>query len=184
MKIIYFTTACEKSDYVSFSSAWDTSLNTSIQDLHNRLIRSLALTHEVFVISARPFSKKYCKLKKLEAGTKQEGKITWNYLEIIRSRVFRFISTRRQAKRLLSKISLKDAIILTDTLNPYLLSKSTSLAKKYDLPIIGVCNNTPSGIAGTGKSYTTLLLKSAKTAKTSRFSINNRFSTLKRRKPT
>jgi len=162
MKIIYFTTACQKSDYVSFASAWDTSLNTSIQNLHNRLIRSLALTHEVTVISARPFSKKYCKLKKLEASTKQEGKITWHYLEIIRSRFFRFISTRRQAKKLMSKMSLKNCIIITDTLNPYLLSKSTSLAKKYNLPIIGICNNTPSGISGTGKSYTTLLLKSAK----------------------
>ena len=34
---------------------------------------------------------------------------------------------------------------------------STSLAKKYHLPIIGICNNTPSGIRNTGRSYTILL---------------------------
>ena len=59
MKIIYFTTASSKEDYVSFSLMWDSSLNTSIQNLHNRLIRSLGMTHEVDVISIRPFSRKY-----------------------------------------------------------------------------------------------------------------------------
>ena len=158
MKIIYFTTACEKEDYVSFSQSWNTSLNTHIQNLHNRIIRSLAMTHEVEVISIRPFSKRYCKLRKLASAKTSEGKITWNYLDIKRHKVSRFISARRQAKKLLSKMNLKDCIILTDTLNPYILNSSTSLAKKYHLPIIGVCINTPSGIHNTGKSYTTFLL--------------------------
>lgn len=161
MKIIYFTTACEKEDYISFSKNWNTSLNTSIQNLHNRLIRSLALTHEVEVISIRPFSKKYCKLKGLPSALTNEGKITWHYLEIKRHKVARFLSAKRQAKKLLSKMNLKDCIILTDTLNPYILNSSTSLAKKYNLPIIGICNNTPSGIHNTGKSYTQFLLSMA-----------------------
>ena len=161
MKIIYFTTACEKEDYISFSKNWNTSLNTSIQNLHNRLIRSLALTHEVEVISIRPLSKKYCKLRGLPSALTNEGKITWHYLEIKRHKVARFLSAKRQAKKLLSKMNLKDCIILTDTLNPYILNSSTSLAKKYNLPIIGICNNTPSGIHNTGKSYTQFLLSMA-----------------------
>jgi len=161
MKIIYFTTACEKEDYISFSKNWNTSLNTSIQNLHNRLIRSLALTHEVEVISIRPFSKKYCKLRGLPSALTNEGKITWHYLEIKRHKVARFLSAKRQVKKLLSKMNLKDCIILTDTLNPYILNSSTSLAKKYNLPIIGICNNTPSGIHNTGKSYTQFLLSMA-----------------------
>ena len=161
MRIIYFTTACEKEDYIAFCRSWTLSLNTTIQRLHNRLIRSLALTHEVDVISVRPFSKKHCDLKRLRASTTQEGKITWHYLEIKRNRILRFMSAKRQADKLLRKMNLKDCIILTDTLNPYLLNSSTSLAKKYHLPIIGVCNNTPSGINNTGKSYTTWLLSMA-----------------------
>jgi glycosyltransferase involved in cell wall biosynthesis len=161
MKIIYYTTACEKEDYISFSKNWNTSLNTSIQNLHNRLIRSLALTHEVEVISIRPFSKKYCKLRGLPSALTNEGKITWHYLEIKRHKIARFLSAKRQAKKLLSKMNLKDCIILTDTLNPYILNSSTSLAKKYNLPIIGICNNTPSGIHNTGKSYTQFLLSMA-----------------------
>lgn len=161
MKIIYFTTACAREDYISFTKNWNTSMNTSIQNLHNRLIRSLAITHEVEVISVRPFSKKYCNLRKLHPFTTQEGKITWHYLEIKRHRVYRFISARRQAKRLLSKMNLKDCIIVTDTLNPYILNSSVSMAKKFHLPIIGVCSNTPSGIHNTGKSYTKFLLSMA-----------------------
>ena len=161
MKIIYFTTACEREDYISFSKNWNTTLNTNIQNIHNRLIRSLAMTHEVEVISIRPFSKKYCKLKGLPPANTPEGKITWHYLEIKRHKVARFLSAQRQAKRLLSKMNLKDCIIVTDTLNPYILNSSTSLAKKFNLPIIGICNNTPSGIHNTGKSYTTFLLSMA-----------------------
>ena len=161
MRIIYFTTACAKDDYISFCKNWHLSLNTTIQNLHNRLIRSLALTHQIEVISVRPFSKKFCDLKMLPASTTQEGNITWHYLQIKRNRLTRFISAKRQAKKLVSKMFLEDAIILTDTLNPYLLNSSTSLAAKYNLPIIGVCNNTPSGIHNTGRSYTMFLLNAA-----------------------
>ncbi|HHT67032.1 MAG TPA: glycosyltransferase [Erysipelotrichaceae bacterium] len=161
MKIIYFTTACQKEDYVSLSSAWRCSLNTSIQNLHNRLIRSLALTHEVEVISFRPFSRRFCTLRKLEAESKQEGKIIWHYLPVKRPRTIRFVSMRIQAKKLMSKMNLKDAIILTETLNPNVIKCSTQLARKHSLPIIGVCHNTPSGIRNTGRSYTTYLLNKA-----------------------
>ena len=158
MRIIYFTTASSKEDYVSFSSAWNSSLNTSIQNLHNRLIRAIALTHEVDVISIRPFSRKNCNLKKLEAETRQEGKVTWHYIGIKRLKLPRYLSVQSQCKKLLAKMNLKDCIILTDTLNPNVLSNSKRLSIKFNLPIIGVCNNTPSGIHNTGRSYTTNLL--------------------------
>lgn len=160
MKIIYFTTALKKEDYAVFSSAWE-SLNTSIQNLHNRLIRALALTHEVEVISIRPFSRKYCKFKKLEAESKNEGKITWHYVDIKRLKLSRYLSVKVQCKKIMNSLELNDAIVITDTLNPNVLDNSTALAKKYNLPIIGVCNNTPSMINATGPSYTKYLLGKA-----------------------
>ena len=157
MKIIYFTTASEKEDYNSFQENWTSSLNIFIQNIHNRLIRSLAITHEVEVISIRPFSRRYCKSKKLTASTSSEGKITWHYLAIKRSKLLRYSSAKRQAKKVLNKMNLKDCVILTDTLNPYLLMISKKMAKKFDLPIIGICINSPSGIRNTRRSYTLLL---------------------------
>ena len=157
MKIIYFTTASEKEDYNSFQENWTSSLNIFIQNIHNRLIRSLAITHEVEVISIRPFSRRYCKSKKLTASTLSEGKITWRYLAIKRSKLLRYSSAKRQAKKVLNKMNLKDCVILTDTLNPYLLMISKKMSKKFDLPIIGICINSPSGIRNTRRSYTLLL---------------------------
>lgn len=162
MRIIYFTTACEKEDYISFSKNWNTTLNTSIQNLHNRLIRALALTHEVDVISIRPFSRKYCNLKSLSASKTLEDKISWHYLQIKRSKIFRLLSFHQQINRILTKTDLDDSVILTDTLNPLILKCSIQTAKKYQLPIIGVCNNTPSGIHNTGRSYTKALLNLSK----------------------
>lgn len=161
MRIIYFTTAIEKEDYVAFCENWNGSLNTTIQNLHNRMIRCLSLTHEVEVISVRPYSRLHCKLKVLPASSKQEGKITWHYLEVKRKKFFRVNYIKQQAKKILSKSNLNDAIVLTDTLNPYLLKASTTLATRFNLPIIGVCNNTPSSIPDTGKSYTSYLLSIA-----------------------
>ena len=161
MRIIYFTTATSKEDYASFSAAWKSSLNTSIQNLHNRLIRSLALTHEVDVISIRPFSRNLCQLSKLEASTRQEGRITWHNLEIKRYKFTRYLSVASQCNKILARMNLKDCIIITDTLNPNVLNNSTKLARKYNLPIIGVCHGTPSNIKNTGKSYTTFVLGKA-----------------------
>ena len=162
MRIIYFTTSCQKEDYIMFSEKWNTTLNTTIQNVHNRIIRALALTHEVDVISIRPFSKKYCDLKSLPNDQNQEGKITWHYLTIKRNKIARFISSKNQAKKLVAKMDLKNTIIITDTLNPYILNSSVTIAKKYHLPIVGICINTPSGIHNTGRSYTNFLLSLAK----------------------
>ena len=161
MRIIYFTTATSKEDYASFSLAWKSSLNTSIQNLHNRLIRTFALTHEVDVISIRPFSRKLCELNKLDGSIKQEGKITWHNIEIKRWKFNRYFSISSQCNRILSRMNLKDCIIITDTLNPTVINNSTKLAKKYGLPIIGVCHGTPSNIRNTSKSYTNFILGKA-----------------------
>ena len=71
MKIIYFTTAIQRDDYRDFTKLWTISLNPSNQNFHNKMIRSLAINNEVHVISIRPFSRKNCKVKKLEEETKE-----------------------------------------------------------------------------------------------------------------
>lgn len=162
MKIIYFTTACQKDDYVSLSLAWRCALNTSIQNLNNRLIRMLGLTHEVEVISFRPFSRKLCSLKKLEVEQKLEGKVSWHYAPIKRHRIERYLAAFLYTYKLFKKMNLKDAIVITETLNPKVLDCAKFFAKKYNLPIVGVCYNTPSGISGTNKAYTTSLLEKTK----------------------
>ena len=164
MKIIYITTAIDSTDYVSFCKLWSKSPNPSNQNFHNKLIRSLAINNEVHVISIRPFSKYLCKTRKLKAeSAKTDGNITWNYLAITPNKISRLFSVKNQAKAIVKQLINKDedAVIMTDTINPLCISVTTTLSKKYQIPTIAICTDSPSNITGTSKTYTTYLLRQA-----------------------
>ena len=77
-------------------------------------------------------------------------------------RIERYLAAFLYTYKLFKKMNLKDAIVITETLNPKVLDCAKFFAKKYNLPIVGVCYNTPSGISGTNKAYTTSLLEKTK----------------------
>ena len=158
MKIIYFTTAQDEKDYRSFINIWKIPLNSSNQNFHNKFIRALALENEVHVISVRPFSNSKTKVLNLKEETKVVGNITWHYLRRAGGKVFRTLTIAPQAKRVLKKIDLTDAIFMTDTINPPIVRALVSINKKYNRPIIGICTDSPSNISGTRRSYTVYLL--------------------------
>lgn len=159
MKIIYITTSLEENDYIEFNKLWTVSLNPSNQNFHNKMIRSFALNNPVEVISIRPFSKAKCEIKELKADTKAVGNITYNYLKIKRNKVFRLFSLKSQVKDLIAKIKTDDSIIITDTINPKCVSITNYIQKKFNIPAIGICTDSPSNITGTSKSYTLYLLR-------------------------
>ena len=158
MKIIYFTTAQDENDYRSFMSQWKIALNPSNQNFHNKLIRSLAIDNQVEVISVRPFSRKNMHVKKLENNKKKDGNITWHYVKRSGLKITRTISLLPEVKKIIKKIDLKDAIIITDTINPSVLRTANKINQKSKCPIIGICTDSPSNISGTSKSYTKYLL--------------------------
>ena len=158
MKIIYFTTAQDEKDYRSFIKLWNYPLNSSNQNFHNKLIRSLAISNDVEVISIRPFSRSNTKVRKLDKGTKECGNITWHYLKRSGSKLVRNININPQAKNVLSNIDLTDSIFLADTINPSVVACVNKMAKKYKRPVIGICTDSPSNISGTRRSYTLYLL--------------------------
>lgn len=159
MKIIYLTTAINKDDFSTFSKMWRIALNPSNQNFHNKVIRSLAITHKVDVISLRPFSLSNCKAFGLKEETKEEGNITWHYLKTFPFKLLRGHVFEKEAKKLLKKLDLNDAIIITDTINPTCLKLANILKKHFNLPVIGTVTDSPSNISGTGRSYTLFLLK-------------------------
>ncbi len=161
MKIVYVTTALDKEDYKEFVKLWKKSPNPSNQNFHNKMIRSLAINNQVEVISIRPFSGRLCTVKKLEKGTKVDGNITWNYITIRKRKVSRYLAVRSEYRKIFKKTPLDDAIILCDTINPLCISAATYIGKQHDLPVIGVCTDSPSNITGTRKQYTIYLLNHA-----------------------
>ncbi|MCR4879632.1 MAG: glycosyltransferase [Bacilli bacterium] len=162
MNIIYFTTAQDKADFSSYISLWNTPINTSNQTFHNKLIRAIAINNHVDVVSIRPFSKKKCNVDYLERGDTIDDTIHWHYPRIRRGKFLGFAPLKKEINNLFKNF-YRNSLIVTDTINPTVLYLATTFAKKYNMPIIGVCTDSPSNIAGTNRAYTMLLLRMAKT---------------------
>ena len=158
MKIIYFTSTQREKDYRSFINIWRYPLNSSNQNFHHKLIHALAKNNKVEVISVRPFSRTHTRVLYLKKDTIQEDNITWHYLSRRGSRFIRPLTIVPQAKRILKKMDLSDAIFVTDTINTSIIRAVDKLKKKYNRPVIGVCTDSPSNISGTKRSYTLYLL--------------------------
>lgn len=161
MNIIYFTTAQDKTDFASYISLWNVPINTSNQTFHNKLIRSIAINNHVDVVSIRPFSKGNCNVDYLESADTISDSIHWHYPKIARGKLTSFRSLRRDIKNLFEHF-YRNSLIITDTINPTVLYMATYFAKKYKMPIIGVCTDSPSNIAGTNRAYTMFLLRLAR----------------------
>ena len=162
MNIIYFTTAQDKNDFANYISLWNVPINTSNQTFHNKLIRAIGINNHVDVVSIRPFSKKKCNVNYLEKKETIDGNIEWHYPKIARNKLNSIASLRKTIKSLFESFP-RNALIVTDTINPTVLYLATYFAKKFKLPIIGVCTDSPSNIAGTNRTYTMFLLRLAKT---------------------
>lgn len=161
MNIIYFTTAQENNDYNEYLKAWPYPINSSMQMIHNRLIRSLSLRHHVDVISLRPFSKKDCLVKALVKSERITNRIHWHYVSVRRSKIGRYSFTWAQVEKILQNVD-KNSIIFTDTINTNVFAMATYSAKRKNMKLIGVCTNSPSNITGTKRSYALNVLKMAK----------------------
>lgn len=162
MKILYFTTSMISEDFGQFTKLWKISLNPSNQNFHNKVIRSLAKTEEVEVFSLRPFSRKYCLSKHLNAENKVKDNIKWHYLAVSKHKLFRVNHAKKQLIKLLKNADLTDTVILSDTINPSVISLATFVSKKYRLPVVGICTDSPSNISGTSKSYAHFLLQKSR----------------------
>lgn len=161
MKIIYFTTAQEENDYRSFIDYWKIPLNSSNQNFHNKFIRSLAIKNEVEVISIRPFSISKTNVSQLKRETKKDGNITWHYIKRSGGKIYRSITILPQVKSIMKKLDLTDSVFLTDTINTLVCRTANKVGEKYHKPVIGICTDSPSNIAGTKRSYTMYLLNQA-----------------------
>ena len=158
--IIYFTTAQERHDFDAYRNVWKAPINSSNQVFHRKFIRALSENYHVDVISLRPFSKSNCRIRRLDKAERITSKIHWHYLGIKRTRIFRYLSCWLQTEKLFFKFP-KNTIIITDTINPRVLSLATSLSIQKHIPIFGVCTDSPSNITGTKRSYSLFVFKLA-----------------------
>ena len=162
MRVIYFTTAIREEDYVEFTKQWKISLNPSNQNFHNKMIRALAKTDQVEVVSLRPFSRTKCSLKKLPSEDILDGNIIWHYLKVTKGRLLRMHVARKQIKKIYSEEDFEPTIIVSDTINPKIIRLANYLNKRKHYKIVGICTDSPSNISGTRKSYSLYILSQSK----------------------
>lgn len=162
MQIIYITTSLYEEDYPIFQKSWTISLNPSNQNFHNKMIRSISDFSNVIVISLRPYSRKQCLLKNMAYETKTIDNVVYHYLPVSKNRLLRSLFFKRYAKKIINTINLKETILMSDTINPKAITVANFLKKRYHLPLIGVCTDSPSNISNTARSYTLYLLRQSR----------------------
>lgn len=146
-KYIYFTNAMDNNSFKEYLEGWKVSPNLSNQNFHNKLIRSLSLSHDIDVISVRAINKNY-NHSKLDAKIVKEGNIFWKYPLVMRSRIDKYFKLFKRIKG----ITMHDSsLIFVDVLNFSLLRAALKYRKKYNKPIIGVCTDSPYNISFTKK---------------------------------
>ena len=162
MRVIYFTTSLCEDDFKDFTNIWKIALNTSNQNFHNKIIRSIGSKCHVDVVSIRPFSRTKCMVFSLDRGKTINDDITYHYLPVSGIRIFRNHKFKKEAYKLVKRIKDEDTVLVTDTINPKAITIANYIKKKFKLPLVGICTDSPSNISGTRKSYTVNLLKQSK----------------------
>ena len=145
----------DNASFKEYLSGWKVSPNLSNQNFHNKLIHSLALTHDVDVISVRSINKNY-KSQVMSAKIVRENNIYWKYPLVSRNRISKYVKLYRRIK----SITMADAeICFVDVLNLSLLKNAIKYSKKYKMKVIGVCTDSPNNISFTSKRYKKKLLQ-------------------------
>ena len=162
MKIIYLTTSLFEKDYIEFQKIWKIPLNSSNQNFHSKIIKALGKTNQVDVISLRPFSLNKCRLTKLYRETTVIDNVSYHYLRVSPHRLLRFHVFKKEAFKILGSLDLKDAIIVSDTINPKTIRLANIIKKKFNLPLVGLVTDSPSNISGTSRSYSIYLYNQCK----------------------
>lgn len=154
-KFMYFTTAMDNDSFKESLSKWSVSPNLSNQNFHNKLIRALAISHDIDVMSIRPINRFY-KDRILDAKIVRENNIFWKYPLVKRSRLDKYFKLFKRIRN----ISMQDSnFIFVDVLNLSLLKNAIKYAQKYNKKIIGVCTDSPFNISFLREGYKRKLLE-------------------------
>lgn len=148
----------DNESFKEYLKRWKVSPNLSNQNFHNKLIRSLVLTHDIDVISVRSINKNFEK-SVLKAKIVREGNIFWKYPLVKRSRIDKKFNLFKR----IENITLHDSkYIFVDTLNMSLLKNAIKYREKHGMKIIGIVTDNPHNISHVKESYARKLVELGK----------------------
>ena len=89
----------DNESFKEYLADWKISPNLSNQNFHNKLIRSLALSHDIDVISVKSINKHFKRMS-LNAKIVREGNIFWKYPLVKRNRIEISIGLKTNCERI------------------------------------------------------------------------------------
>ena len=153
MNVLVFSSAMPESHFSSYQDEAVIKPNPSNQNFYSKLIKTLALNNNVSVVSHRPFTKGMFKRKNsLESDTIMSGNTKYYLTNIRGSKTYKLLEEKKAimkvAKTAIDDFISNDFIIVTDTLRLNLLKAAKAVAKKYNVPIVGMLTDNQMNLSG------------------------------------
>lgn len=155
-KILYLTTAQDQNNFANFINDFSCPPNLSSQNFHNKLIRAIALTNDVDVISLRPINQ-YYKNNEVTASSYNEENIHWMYPRITKSIKDKITRLPKEIDSYI--VNNNYSAIVVETNNLFITSQALRIAKKLSIKTIGVCTDNPKNISFASNRFKNSLIQ-------------------------
>ena len=164
MNVLVFSSSMPDSHFATFQDEAIIKPNPSNQNFYSKLIKTLAINNTVSVVSHRPFIKGMFKRKSvLDSDIIMDGNTKYYLTNVRADKPYKLLQEKRTiiktAKAAIEDFVSEDFIIVTDTLRLNLLKAAKSIAKKYNVKIVGMLTDNPTNLSG-GRIFIKKYLKS------------------------
>ena len=157
MNILVFSSAMTDAAFAKYQKEARIKPNPSNQNFYSKLIRALGLNNTVSVVSLRPLVRGMFKKNSLESDFDIDGNIKFYYAADKATKLYKLFgeagSVEKTAKLAIEDFQSNDFIIVTDTLRLNLLKAAKKIAKRYEVPIVGMLTDNPFNLSS-GSSFT------------------------------
>lgn len=150
------------SHFASYQEKARIKPNPSNQVFYSKLIRSLAITNKVVVVSHRPFKRGMFKQNYLINEESSSGKIKYFYTAIEGNAFYKLKKEEKEiintSERAIKEFKGGDFIILSDTLRINLIKAALKIGVNHKTKVIGVLTHNPRNLSNINKLYANNLL--------------------------
>lgn len=165
MNIVVFTSAMVDKEFAVYQADANIKPNPSNQNFYSKLIRSLAVTNHVSVVSHRPIAKGMFPKNKLERSFSRSDNVKFYYTFVGASLKYKLLNETRAiykaGKDAIDDLHSDEFVIIVDPLRLALLKTALALGKKYNVKVVGMLTDNPLNLTNNKTFISNKILKLA-----------------------
>lgn len=166
MNIIYVSSGCSEEKFEELRCSGVTRKLPQAQKYHQLMVEGLAksIDGNVDVVCAIPTNRTWSKKWFFQAEEEKRGNVCYHYIPFVNFPVIGQISKYIFAKRLVKSLYNRydDVVIICDILNQSIADAARVVAKRFNIPILGIVTDVPGHTSGARrKSYNFIRRKMA-----------------------